>query len=306
MRDGFPPVLPVTDSGLFGDPAIAFGMDMVTYNAETHPMHQHAFTEIAIVFGGSGVHCTEHGKYPVSPGDVYVMAGARTHGFDKTQKMQLVNLYFIPERLPVYTDDVRAQPSFFPLFVPHAQRRGSTEARERVRLATHDLTRLRALVDTLDHEFRHKERGYHSMITGILMQVIVLLCRAYGKVHNAMAPTASRRLGAVIYYLDQHYRDDIRLEQLARLAHLSASQLLRVFRRAMGQSPMSYLTHLRIFKATELMRTRDVNVTETASAAGFNDSHYFSHAFRRVMGTTPRAYLKMLGEEKQKTDIGAS
>ncbi|MCX7001839.1 MAG: AraC family transcriptional regulator [bacterium] len=288
---------------LFRDPTIAFSMDMVTYDAGGIVMHQHTFTEIVVIFNGSGMHCTEHGKYPVSPGDVYIMAGERTHGFEKTVKMELANLYFFPNKLPVYTDDVRALPSFFPLFVPHAQRRGITEARERLHLSTHDLAHLRALVDSLNYEFDHKEAGYHSAIVSKLTLVIVLLCRAYEKVHRASTPATSRRLGAVIHYLNQHYHEDIALSHLARLAHLSINQFLRVFQRALDQSPMSYLSHLRVFKATELMRTRDVNVTETAHAVGFNDSHYFARTFQRVMGMPPRAYLKMLGEEKKQPSI---
>jgi len=73
---------------------------------------------------------------------------------------------------------------------------------------------------------------------------------------------------------------------------MSRSNLMRVFRKATGQTPIEYLLRLRIQKAMELLRNSSLSITEIALEVGFNDSNYFTRQFRRVLGETPRSFRR--------------
>jgi two-component system response regulator YesN len=61
----------------------------------------------------------------------------------------------------------------------------------------------------------------------------------------------------------------------------------------MGETYIEYLTRLRISAAKQLLsRSGDVYVRDVALQVGYPDARYFSQVFKRVVGTTPRAYQR--------------
>ena len=79
-----------------------------------------------------------------------------------------------------------------------------------------------------------------------------------------------------LQYLENHYREPVSILTLTGQPHQSVNSLLRDFKAATGQSPIQYLLSLRLRKAADMLVERpELNVTETALAAGFNDSNYF-------------------------------
>ena len=93
-------------------------------------------------------------------------------------------------------------------------------------------------------------------------------------------------------YIDENLAEDVKVSEVARRAGVSASQLQRIFRDATGMTCSTYLTTARLTKAKELIAGTDRPITEIAFDVGYNDSNYFSTAFRKHEGITPSAYRK--------------
>ena len=55
---------------------------------------------------------------------------------------------------------------------------------------------------------------------------------------------------------------------------------------------MDYVTRIRIRKAIELLRDADLKIYEIAQKVGYSSQHYFSSAFKRVLGVSPLEYRK--------------
>ena len=106
------------------------------------------------------------------------------------------------------------------------------------------------------------------------------------------------RVGELISTVEQRFREPWTLDQLARLAHLSRTSLLRIFRQATGQSPIDYLIGLRIEAAQRMLLQSNLSVTEIALDTGFADSNYFARQFRRVCGCTPSSFRRRSGLHK--------
>jgi AraC-like DNA-binding protein len=134
-----------------------------------------------------------------------------------------------------------------------------------------------------------KNPGKEVALRAKLLELMVFLSRIYTDADTTEAH-ALLRVGSVIGALENDFSRDWKLDDLLKIAHMSRSNLMRVFRKATGQTPIEYLVRLRIQRAMEMLRNSNLSITEIAMEAGFNDSNYFTRQFRRVLGESPRAF----------------
>lgn len=104
-------------------------------------------------------------------------------------------------------------------------------------------------------------------------------------------------------YLDEHYAENVSLEQLAALAQLSPFHLLRSFRRQMNLPPHAYQIQARIRRAKQLLRA-GVSCVDTALAVGFADQSHFTKHFKRIVGAPPGLYSGLSPKEQFSTRRG--
>jgi YesN/AraC family two-component response regulator len=95
-----------------------------------------------------------------------------------------------------------------------------------------------------------------------------------------------------IAYLQQNYAQRLTRQQMAKAVGVSEDYLGRIFLQELGLSPMEYLNRYRIKEAKVLLRHTCASVTDIADQVGFDDPAYFSRAFRKQVGFSPRAYRK--------------
>lgn len=97
----------------------------------------------------------------------------------------------------------------------------------------------------------------------------------------------SRRVRGVIEYVGTHLDEDIPLARLADLACLSPSQLERLYRSKVGETPLSTLRRLRLQRALDQLRGGRGNLQDVGLAAGYASGAAFTHAFVRQFGFAP-------------------
>ncbi len=103
---------------------------------------------------------------------------------------------------------------------------------------------------------------------------------------------ASRECVLVRQYIDNHFKENLSLDQLAGLAHLNKYYLAHAFRREFGVSPINYLISRRIEESRFLLRETDHTLSLIAQILGFSSLSYFSQCFRRVEGVSPMEYRR--------------
>jgi transcriptional regulator GlxA family with amidase domain len=144
-------------------------------------------------------------------------------------------------------------------------------------------------VDSLEYEIKMQKPGYSFMELSYFMQLVCYLSRAYGESKNS-DPWARLRVSKAIDYLEAHFDEPIKVEELAKLCCMSKRNFARVFRIATASSPIAYHTKLRLARAAGTLRRFDENVTSVAYKMGFNDSNYFTRRFHEMFGVSPREY----------------
>jgi AraC-like DNA-binding protein len=92
--------------------------------------------------------------------------------------------------------------------------------------------------------------------------------------------------------IDREYAKPLDVEALARGVNMSAGHLSRLFRRAYGEPPYSYLMTRRIERAMALLRRGDLSVTEVCFAVGCSSLGTFSTRFTELVGVPPSVYRR--------------
>ncbi|MEK4059614.1 MULTISPECIES: response regulator [Paenibacillus] len=87
-------------------------------------------------------------------------------------------------------------------------------------------------------------------------------------------------------------QENLTLKMIADELYMNPTYLGRIFKEDMGECFSSFLTRLRIQKATELLEDVTLKVYEVSDLVGFRDPAYFSLIFKKTMGVTPQDYQK--------------
>ncbi len=98
------------------------------------------------------------------------------------------------------------------------------------------------------------------------------------------------RLQIMMQYIQEHYQEDLRLEEIAATVHIGRSLALQVFQQGIHQSPISYLIEFRLKQAAKLLTFTEKTVARIAEETGFESSTYFCRKFKALYGLTPKEY----------------
>jgi AraC-like DNA-binding protein/quercetin dioxygenase-like cupin family protein len=252
-------------------------------------LHRHEFAELTIITGGSASHVTTNGQYPIAAGDVFFVPPEQPHGFAEVSGLSLVNVLFLPLRLPGPTEEVRGMSGWQALFEAEPKYRDAQGFAGHLRLPPEELERVCLLLRELEAETGRYVVGGAALTEALFTQIVVRLARGYG----AHASPGGRRLLAVqraIGHMEERHAETVTLQALAKEAGMSESTFKRSFKAVTGTSPIAYLLQVRLARACHRLREPGVTVTEAALAAGFGDSNYFARQFRARMGCTAREW----------------
>ena len=105
------------------------------------------------------------------------------------------------------------------------------------------------------------------------------------------------RIKSAVAYVDAHYRERIRVEDMAAAANMSVSRLFPCFRKEMGVTPVEYINQHRVNRAAAmLISRREDTVEQISDACGFESSAYFRRVFKKQTGASPREYRSVSSE----------
>lgn len=102
-----------------------------------------------------------------------------------------------------------------------------------------------------------------------------------------------KRLREVYTYVDQHYQQKIGVEEVASLCHLDRSAFCRYFKKATGNTFISFLNQYRISQAKRLLLSGK-NISESSFECGFDSLSYFNRTFKKITGENPSEFKKRM------------
>jgi AraC-like DNA-binding protein len=123
-----------------------------------------------------------------------------------------------------------------------------------------------------------------ELITGIVLGSRNQSLAAY---FRSLAGSDAPSLPAI---MEANFLHNLPVEVFARMCHRSLSSFKREFQRCYGMPPGRWLLERRLERASALLNTTSMNVTQIAFECGFESSSHFSRAFKDKFGRTPRTF----------------
>ena len=100
-------------------------------------------------------------------------------------------------------------------------------------------------------------------------------------------------ISKVQQYIQQHYSENITLNDIAKVVFLSPAYLSSLITSETGKSFVDMLNELRVSQAIELLKNPKSKISEIAYSVGFNEPQYFTLTFKKYTGHTPRNYREL-------------
>lgn len=113
------------------------------------------------------------------------------------------------------------------------------------------------------------------------------------KINNYNNRNIKLVLRKAIDYINEHYTEQITLNDVAENVYVSSYYISRMFKKELGKNFVDYLNGLRMEKAKELLKDPKYKTYEIAELVGIPDAHYFSRLFKKHEGVTPTEYRDM-------------
>lgn len=106
----------------------------------------------------------------------------------------------------------------------------------------------------------------------------------------------SQGIISAIYALRSRFTEPVRIEELARTAHMSPSAFHRQFKALTSMTPLQYQKQLRLIEARHLMMTDAANAEGAAMRVGYESPSQFNREYTRMFGAPPRRDISRLRE----------
>ena len=108
----------------------------------------------------------------------------------------------------------------------------------------------------------------------------------------------SRRVTKVKQYINDHYAEDLRLDNMAALVGMSPSAFSRFFKMRTGKSLSDYILDIRLGYAARMLVDSTKNISEICYESGFNNLSNFNRIFKSKRGSTPRDFRALYKKNK--------
>ncbi|MBC9251823.1 AraC family transcriptional regulator [Pseudomonas alcaligenes] len=130
-----------------------------------------------------------------------------------------------------------------------------------------------------------------AMLAPLIQREILyrLLCSPQGQLLRdiATADSQAHRVNRAIEWLNHHYDAPLRIDELAKVANLSASTLHHRFKAVTAMSPLQYQKQLRLQEARRLMLCENLDVSSAGYRVGYESPSQFSREYSRLFGAPP-------------------
>ena len=251
--------------------------------------HHHTAFEITMVLKGSGIYATRASEFNFKSGDIFFFFTDEYHWIKKlNEDTDFLNIHFEPRY--VWSDNFGiAGGELTRIFLNR-----KNNPHNKIGVENEVSPAVCSLIYKMEKEADERKKEYEIKLKIHLVDILVELIRSYdGQIEkNDVTYTTEilQEIENAIAYMDEHLTEDITLEEISDVAHMSKNYFCRQFKKLNGISPWEYITVKRIERAIRYIENTDLTRLEIASKCGYNNASNFYHAFKKVTGKAPGDY----------------
>jgi AraC-like DNA-binding protein len=149
--------------------------------------------------------------------------------------------------------------------------------------------------ERLVREYAIKAAGWTTAMSAEIMTLLVHILRTSGDLFQPLAlgqiqSDLTRLLPSLVWISENIFNSECRVSDMAAKINTCEGQFRKLFRRAMGITPVHFVQRQRVDRACSLLLTTEMPITQIAEACGFSDIPFFYRVFRKWMAISPRNF----------------
>ena len=236
-------------------------------------LHSHRYLEVAVVFKGEAEIQLEHKRHLMKKGDIMLAFPNVFHSYLPLEAGTVMcKIYIEPTSLGTLGAKL----------LDHLPERAVIKADGDAE------KELLLLADLLANE--DDTANYIRGCVKLMLYLVRLIDTSGLKKRRTASNDGYMKL--VEYICEHCYEADFHIKQVAEHFRLSPAKIQRYFEKNMDMNFQSYITLLRMDKASKMLTDTTLSVTTVAFSVGFPSISAFNHAFKRRFGLSPTAYRK--------------
>ena len=272
--------------------------EYVTYQADSsiriwysdipwrYEAHNHSAVEILLTLEGTVTYTVEDKLYQVRKGEILIVPPDTLHSLSMGEGSSRYLFLFEPDAI-MSMRDIKYMASYFNK--PFHLRDGSDAH-----------VRIRELLLRARDAYEKREMMWNTVCYSCILRIYATLGQQYlsgvrPRTDDGLRNMDSEVITAVMTYINNHYREELSLEDVARFAGFSRYYFSRSFKRQTGYSFKDYLCQKRLQVAMDLLIRTNHSMRDVAIESGFGSVATFNRVFREKKGCTPTQYRAIYG-----------
>ena len=139
-------------------------------------------------------------------------------------------------------------------------------------------------------EYEKGDSDYDEFIINRIMADLLYFIYSQKNYYKEISVKPNLRMHHIVKYINDHYSEDICMQDMANMFGVTKNHFCHVFSRYMGVTFITYLNTVRIKAACDLLKKDSDSILDVSNKCGFCSSHYFYKVFKEEKGMSPSEY----------------
>ena len=255
-------------------------VDAQFHRQHSQLLHRHKeVIELLYVIAGCGRYIVSEREYYVQAGDLIICNANTLHGEALLREHEMQSYCSVLTNLQV------------PSLPPNALIGKKCDPVVTLTLNKSPVEHIYSALHFLNTQ-KEKYQEECELLANTLLNIVYKEVTGRNIIHRSDNRKSEELIQCITEYLDEHYMEDISLQELASLFHLDYYYLAHFFKAKTNMSPLKYVIQRRIGEAQNLLMNSEMQISEIGGKMGFYDSSYFSTMFKKYVGLAPSQYRK--------------
>lgn len=263
----------------------------ITKELEQKRFHVHTQMEIVFIKSGS-MNCQyENGILHIPGGSIVLFNTMNLHYNFSDPDGDVCDRYVVYFSAGYISGLTAMGVNFLERFLP-----GADNCPILITVPQKDLEYVSTLLDRMSEYYRQVSKGqdrrlHIQFLLGEYLLFVHELCQE--QLRGLRIPQKySHVISWICNYIDSHYEEEIRIDELCRLFYIGRTQLYQLFRQVSGMAVGEYIVEFRLTKAKNFLINTDWSVEIISQRSGYDNISSFSRAFKGKTGLSPLQYRK--------------
>lgn len=261
------------------------------YEINYYRFNWHKTIEVMVILKGQAEVCAGGETYHLHENDILIINANIGHGsFARAEE----TIAFVFQLDPVYFETIF--PGFETIFFSAGHLKDSEYGGLCLSIR-HYMARLMSQIYEMDDRRMNADTGLAMLLVSEILKTVPY--ELNGGSRQGKGEKSRRMIQKILKYTENHYKDKIALDDLARITGYNRTYLSTVFKKTVGLNYYDYLTMLRIRNTLAELNASERSITDIALDYGFPNVNAFAEAFKKNFKQSPSEYRNRLKGESQ-------